>query len=168
MNLSLWHESLRGEVSEDDVDFGNSRNKSYFIHPNMLHWPASCLRPQMFSHKLLKSQKNAGLRFLNLCHGALVLSGMVSCCHPLSRGCIVAQYIFRLHSVWEAPLDVAKHVMKVMVTKDYFNWGEKVWMILKMTRDKWTFETSFHLFDCYFIVAWPDNDLRTLFSQVQT
>lgn len=64
MNLSFWHESLRGEVSEDDVDSGNSvsRNKSCFIPPPVLHSSAWCLRPQMFLHKMLKSQKNAVVR----------------------------------------------------------------------------------------------------------
>lgn len=166
MNLSFWHESLRRgqrgwcalwkQSPERTGTLHSSACTTLIIFETTHGFYTGCWR--------VRKMQWSGLKFTHLCPDVVVLNDVVSCCH--AQSCPEAEPGSKSQStVWEIALHLA---LDLVGMKECSHWGEEVWVILRSTCDKRIFETSWCLFDCYFMVERPDKDLRIPFFQVQT
>lgn len=159
MNLSFWHESLRrGQRGWCGLwKLSPLKGQTHFTPLPVPH--RSFLRPHMgFTQAAEESEKCNGQGWNSpIC--ALVLWWMMWCPAAIPRAAQRHSQALNLNPVWDSPsLGIGSVGMK-----ECSYWGEKVWLILRLTCDKHIFETSWYLFACYFMVERPDKDLTIPF-----
>lgn len=144
--LLAWVTQDRSERMMWTLETPSPGRTDHFTPPPVPQW--SFLRSHMgFTQAAEESEKCSGQGWNSpIC--ALMLCWMMWCPAAIPR---VQSGRKSQPTVWDTALHLALDLLGV----DCSYWGEKVWMILRLTWDKQIFETFWYLLACYFMVEKP-------------